>query len=70
MFLGELTAANLVDELCLTISPVLEGGYSAARVTTAPGVTTAGDGAAKLAGLRLAGVLEDDGFLLTRYERA
>ncbi len=70
MFLGELTAAGLVDELCLTISPVLEGGYSAARVTTAPGVTTAGDGPAKLAGLRLAGVLEDDGFLLTRYERA
>ena len=78
MFLGELAAADLLDELCLTISPMLEGGYSALRVTTAPGqapqVTSAaqvaGDGPAKLAGLRLAGVLEDDGFLLTRYVRA
>jgi riboflavin biosynthesis pyrimidine reductase len=64
--LGQLTAADLVDELCLTISPVLEGGYSAARVTMAPH----GDGPAKIAGLRLASVLQDDGFLLTRYARA
>ena len=67
--LGEFAAAELVDELCLTISPVLEGGYTAARVTRGPDVT-AGDGPAKLAGLRLASVLEDDGFLLTRYVRA
>ena len=64
--LGQFTAADLVDELCLTISPVLEGGYSAARVTMAPH----GDRPAKMAGLRLASVLEDDGFLLTRYVRA
>ncbi len=64
--LGQLTAADLLDELCLTISPVLEGGYSAARVTMAPH----GDGPAKIAGLRLASVLQDDGFLLTRYARA
>jgi riboflavin biosynthesis pyrimidine reductase len=62
--LGQFTAADLLDELCLTISPVLEGGYSAGRLTRA-----ALD-PAKLAGLRLAGVLEDVGFLLTRYVRA
>jgi len=62
--LGHFTAADLLDELCLTISPVLEGGHSPGRLTRA-----ALD-PAKLAGLRLAGVLEDDGFLLTRYVRA
>jgi len=65
--LGEFAAADLVDELCLTISPVLEGGYATARVTSGP---SRGDAPAKLAGLRLASVLEDDGFLLTRYVRA
>jgi riboflavin biosynthesis pyrimidine reductase len=64
--LGEFAAAELVDELCLTISPTLEGGYTPARVTWVAN----GDGPAKLAGLRLASVLEDDGFLLTRYVRA
>jgi riboflavin biosynthesis pyrimidine reductase len=61
--LGEFTAAGLLDELCLTISPLLEGGYSAARITSAPATST-------LTGLRLASVLEDDGFLLTCYLRA
>jgi riboflavin biosynthesis pyrimidine reductase len=65
--LGQFTVADLLDELCLTISPVLEGGYTAARVTS---LTAAGEEPAKLAGLRLASVLEDDGFLLTRYVRA
>jgi riboflavin biosynthesis pyrimidine reductase len=64
--LAEFAASELVDELCLTISPVLEGGYTAARVTRVANA----DGPAKLAGLRLASVLEDDGFLLTRYVRA
>jgi riboflavin biosynthesis pyrimidine reductase len=67
--LGEFAAADLVDELCLTISPVLEGGYAAGRVTSSADVTS-GDAPAKLAGLRLVSVLEDDGFLLTRYIRA
>jgi riboflavin biosynthesis pyrimidine reductase len=67
--LGQLTAADLLDELCLTISPVLEGGYAAGRVTSSADVTS-GDAPAKLAGLRLVSVLEDDGFLLTRYIRA
>ncbi|MGA1838695.1 pyrimidine reductase family protein [Herbiconiux sp. 11R-BC] len=33
---GELTAAGLVDELCLTTSPMLEGG-SGRRIVSAPG---------------------------------
>ena len=63
MLLGEFVADGLLDELCLTISPVLEGGNATGRVTTSPGRTP-------LTGVRLATVLEDDGFLLTRYVRA
>ena len=61
--LGQLAAEHLLDELCLTISPVLEGGQSAARVTSRRGP-------AGLTGMRLAALLEDDGFLLGRYLRA
>ena len=53
----------MLDELCLTISPVLEGGRSTARVTDEAGPT-------ELTGMRLAALLEDDGFLLSRYLRA
>jgi riboflavin biosynthesis pyrimidine reductase len=63
MLLGQMAAACLLDEVCLTISPVLEGGYAKGRVT-------ANRGRAALTGLRLATVLEDEGFLLTRYVRA
>ena len=63
MLLGEFVADGLVDELCLTISPVFEGGHATGRVTTSRGRTA-------LTGLRLITVLEDDGFLLTRYVRA
>ena len=63
MLLGQLAAAQLLDELCLTISPLLEGGQSTARVTS-------GRGPAELTGMRLAALLEDDGFLLSRYLRA
>jgi riboflavin biosynthesis pyrimidine reductase len=62
--LGQITAAGLLDEVCVTVSPVLEGGH-AGRILTAP---HASPGAA--AGLRLAHVLEDGGFLLCRYLRA
>jgi riboflavin biosynthesis pyrimidine reductase len=62
MLLGEFVADGRLDELCLTISPVLEGGHAPGRVMTTPSPTT-------LTGLRLATVLEDDGFLLTRYVR-
>ena len=59
--LAQFLDEGLLDELCRTISPVLEGGHSGRRITAdlAPG-----DG---LTGLRLASVLEDGGALLTRY---
>ncbi|GAA3128876.1 pyrimidine reductase family protein [Planomonospora alba] len=57
---GQLAAADLVDELCLTVSPMLVGG-SAVRVLDGPDVLTR---------LRLAHVLEEDGFLFTRYVRS
>ncbi len=61
--LGQFVAAGLLDELCLTVSPVLEGG-SAGRILVAPG------GAGTPTGLGLAHALEDDGFLFCRYSRA
>jgi riboflavin biosynthesis pyrimidine reductase len=58
---GALAAADLIDELNLTISPQIAGG-DGPRVT---------GGAAQLSRrMRLAHVLEDDGFLFTRYLRA
>jgi len=63
MLLGEFVADGLLDELCLTMSPVLEGGHATGRVTTSRWRTA-------ITGLRLVTVLEDDGFLLTRYVRA
>lgn len=57
---GALAEADLIDELNLTISPVLAGG-DGPRVTR---------GSTQLARrMRLAHVLEDDGFLFTRYVR-
>jgi riboflavin biosynthesis pyrimidine reductase len=57
---GALAAADLIDELNLTISPMLAGG-NGPRVT---------GGATPLAQrMRLAHVLEDDGYLFTRYLR-
>jgi riboflavin biosynthesis pyrimidine reductase len=60
--LGQLAAAGLVDELCLTISPVLAGG-PAGRIVA--------DQAAAVAAARLslAHVLTDDGYLFCRYLR-
>ena len=58
---GALLAADVIDELNLTISPQLAGG-DGPRVTS---------GAAQLSRqMRLAHVLEEDGFLFTRYLRA
>ena len=62
--LGQVAAAGLLDELCVTFSPVLEGGR-AGRIVAAP---HAAPGAAT--GLSLAHVLEDHGALLCRYLRA
>ena len=64
--LGQFAAEGLLHELCLTISPALEGGHSAGRATVSPttGSSASGPG---LTGLRLASVLEDGGAMLTRY---
>ncbi len=59
--LGHLARSELVDEVCLTVSPLLVGG-SAAGLLSGPPLASA-------VGLRLAHVLEDDGFLFTRYGR-
>lgn len=56
---GQLNAAGLVDELCLTISPLLVGG-GAARILNGTSFPT---------GLRLAHVLEENNFLFCRYVR-
>ena len=58
--LAELAAGGLLDELCLTVSPLLAG--------PGPGRILAGD--AQLPGglpVTLGHVLEDEGFLLCRY---
>jgi riboflavin biosynthesis pyrimidine reductase len=55
--LGAVTAAGCLDELCLTVAPVIVGG-DAARIVAGPSAD---------AGLRLAHVLEEDGFLFTSY---
>jgi riboflavin biosynthesis pyrimidine reductase len=62
LVLAQVAAAGMLDELCLTVSPVLASG-SAPRVLNGPSLPLA-------APLRLAHVLEDDeGFLFLRYER-
>ena len=59
--LGELTSAGLLDELCVTISPLIEGGQAGRMVSSRGSLT---------AGVELAALLEDDGFLLGRYVRS
>lgn len=60
--LGSFIEQNLLDELCLTVSPCVVGG-PAGRVATSPGQL--------LTWLRCAHVLADDsGYLYTRYVRA
>jgi len=58
--LGHLADADLIDELCLTTSPVLAAG-SAGRIITSP--------SGPAARLSLTHVLHDDGFLFSRYQR-
>jgi riboflavin biosynthesis pyrimidine reductase len=65
--LAQLTEVNLLDEFCLTISPVLAGG-SAGRVV-APRPAKPGSATGPAARLSLAHVLTDDGFLFCRYLR-
>jgi 5-amino-6-(5-phosphoribosylamino)uracil reductase len=56
-----MAAADLIDELDLTISPVLSGGDGPRLTTGAPPL---------LRRMALAQLCEDDGFLFTRYLRA
>lgn len=58
---GTLLAAGVVDELCLTLAPSLEGG-SAGRITDSP--------LAAPTAMRLASVLRSGDELLLRYTRA
>jgi len=58
---GDLVAADLVDELCLTIAPVLAAG-DAGRIAVGPPGSAARQ-------LRLVSALEEDGELLLHYAR-
>jgi riboflavin biosynthesis pyrimidine reductase len=58
--LGALQAADLVDELCLTVSPLMAGPGSG-RITAGP--------PAPVRNLGLVHVLEESGMLLLRYSR-
>ena len=59
---GALQAADAVDELCLTMAPLLAGG-TAGRIATGP------DGSPPRA-MSLVGALTADGSLLLRYRRS
>ncbi len=58
---GALVAAGAVDELCLTVAPMLAGG-TAGRIVRGPEDTSATP-------LELAGALYEDDTLLLRYRR-
>jgi riboflavin biosynthesis pyrimidine reductase len=58
---GQLLAADAVDELCLTLSPLLVAG-SAGRISRGPDGTPP-------RGMALAGALHQDGELFLRYRR-
>lgn len=59
---GSLLAASVVDEMFLTVSPVLSGPGGLGRIT-------AGDDAATGQPMLLKSVLTADGFLMLRYQR-
>ncbi|HET9382312.1 MAG TPA: pyrimidine reductase family protein [Streptomyces sp.] len=59
--LGQFVACGVLDELCLTISPVLTAG-GAQRIAGGPAVTVPERFA-------LTSLLEEDGFLFSRYRR-
>jgi riboflavin biosynthesis pyrimidine reductase len=65
--LGEITEAGLLDEFCLTVSPLLSG-TGAGRIIQGTGPLTDARGAGP-GRLFLAHVLEDQGYLLSRYLR-
>lgn len=65
--LGQLIDAGLLDDLCLTTSPVLAAG-KAGRIVSEPSAGT-GSPESGTAELSLAHVLADDSFLISRYLR-
>jgi riboflavin biosynthesis pyrimidine reductase len=56
---GQLAAAGLLDELCLTVSPLLAGG-GAKRILTGPALPSG-------SGWQIRSLCEQDGFLFLRY---
>jgi riboflavin biosynthesis pyrimidine reductase len=58
---GDLVGAGLVDELCLTVAPLLAGG-DAGRIAV-------GKSGSPPLGMALVGALEENGTLLLRYTR-
>ena len=56
---GQLAAAGLLDELCLTVSPLLAGGETK-RILAGPALPSG-------PGWQLRSVCEQDGFLFLRY---
>jgi riboflavin biosynthesis pyrimidine reductase len=57
---GQLALAGLLDELCLTVAPVLAGGGDARRIVTGPPLPGPGR-------LVLHTLCESDGYLFLRY---
>ncbi|KRV51365.1 diaminohydroxyphosphoribosylaminopyrimidine reductase [Wenjunlia vitaminophila] len=60
--LAQFASADVLDELCLSVSPLIASGDSA-RITNGPDI-------AEPHRFTLSGLLEDDGYLFTRYVRA
>ena len=60
--LAEIAAADCLDELCLTLSPLL-AGWTSPRILSGPLPNAP-------VGLRVASVLEEEGMLFLRYLRA
>lgn len=58
---GRLAAAGLVDELCLTVAPLLAGG-DARRIVAGPALSPP-------PAMALASVCEEEGYLFLRYRR-
>jgi riboflavin biosynthesis pyrimidine reductase len=65
--LGQFVAAGLLDELCLTVSPLLEAGDAGRIMAPLPDAKPGRDDDGAATGLRLGHVLEDHGFLFCRY---
>ncbi|MGV9552003.1 dihydrofolate reductase family protein, partial [Streptomyces ardesiacus] len=59
--LGQFVAAGVLDELCLTVSPMLTAG-DAQRIAGGPAVEVP-------TRFALVSLLEEEGFLFSRYRR-